>query len=310
MGNWRSLTAGAARVPLLPTAMLFACGITWGLSFSFNKIAITSGIPVVAYVFWQSLGAGLILLMLSFATANRVQLSWPHLKLYGVAALFEFALPFLALNYVAARLPAGVVSLGQALVPALTFGFALAFRIDRYNTLRFAGLCIGLAGVLLVVLPKASLPEPDMVGWVLFALIAPLCYGFANTLVAIMRPPQSNSLPLAAGLLLAASALLLVLMAATDSWWFFENGLDDGALALIGVTVLNVIFWYLLFEIILLAGPVFFASYNYISPLAGIGWAVLIFGERHSPWIWGALALMFAGLFLVTTRAKAASANS
>lgn len=310
MGNWRSLTAGAARVPLLPTAMLFACGITWGLSFSFNKIAITSGIPVVAYVFWQSLGAGLILLMLSFATANRVQLSWPHLKLYGVAALFEFALPFLALNYVAARLPAGVVSLGQALVPALTFGFALAFRIDRYNTLRFAGLCIGLAGVLLVVLPKASLPEPDMVGWVLFALIAPLCYGFANTLVAIMRPPQSNSLPLAAGLLLAASALLLVLMAATDSWWFFENGLDDGALALIGVTVLNVIFWYLLFEIILLAGPVFFASYNYVSPLAGIGWAVLIFGERHSPWIWGALALMFAGLFLVTTRAKAASANS
>ena len=310
MGNWRSLTAGAARVPLLPTAMLFACGITWGLSFSFNKIAITSGIPVVAYVFWQSLGAGLILLMLSFATANRVQLSWPHLKLYGVAALFEFALPFLALNYVAARLPAGVVSLGQALVPALTFGFALAFRIDRYNTLRFAGLCIGLAGVLLVVLPKASLPEPDMVGWVLFALIAPLCYGFANTLVAIMRPPQSNSLPLAAGLLLAASALLLVPMAATDSWWFFENGLDDGALALIGVTVLNVIFWYLLFEIILLAGPVFFASYNYVSPLAGIGWAVLIFGERHSPWIWGALALMFAGLFLVTTRAKAASANS
>ena len=61
MGNWRSLTAGLTRVPLLPTALLFACGITWGLSFSLNKIAITSGIPVVAYVFWQSLGAGLIL---------------------------------------------------------------------------------------------------------------------------------------------------------------------------------------------------------------------------------------------------------
>ena len=310
MGNWRSLTAGLTRVPLLPTALLFACGITWGLSFSLNNIAITSGIPVIAYVFWQSLGAGLILLILSFATANRVQLSWPHLKLYGVAALFEFVLPFLVLNYVAARLPAGVVGLGQALVPALTFGFALAFRIDRFNTLRFLGLCIGLGAVLLVVLPKTSLPEPDMVGWALFALIAPLCYGLANTLVAIMRPPQSNSLPLATGLLLGASVLLMVLMAATDSWWFFDSGLDDGGLALIGVTLANAIFWYLLFEIIHLAGPVFFASYNYISPLAGIGWAVLILGERHSVWIWGALALMFAGLFLVTRRVNAASDRS
>ncbi|MDP6816596.1 MAG: DMT family transporter [Alphaproteobacteria bacterium] len=306
MGNWRNLTAGMARLPLLPTAMLFACGITWGLSFSFNKIAITSGIPVIAYVFWQSLGAGLILLILSFATANRMNLSWPHLKLYGASALFQFVLPFLALNYVADRLPAGVVSLGQALVPALTFGFAMAFRIDRYSMLRFAGLCIGLAGVLLVVLPKASLPDPGMVGWVLIALIAPLCYGFANTLVAIMRPPQSNSIPLAAGLLLGASTILLLLMAATDSWWFFDAGLNDGALALIGVTVVNVIFWYLLFEIIHLAGPVFFASYNYISPLAGIGWAVLILHERHSVWIWAALALMFAGLFLVNRRARAA----
>lgn len=310
MVNWRSLTAGLTRVPLLPTVLLFACGITWGLSFSLNKIAITSGIPVVAYVFWQSLGAGLILWILTFATAKRVPLSWPYLKLYSVAALFQLVVPFLALNFVAARLPAGVVSLGQALAPALTLAFALIFRIERYNTMRFAGLWIGLAGVLLVVLPKSSLPQSGMVGWVLFALIAPLCYGLANTLVAILRPPESQSIPLATGLLLCASALLLLVMAATDSWWFFDTGLDAGGLALIGVTFINAMFWILVFEIIRLAGPVFFASYNYISPLAGIGWAVLIFSERHSPWIWGALALMFAGLFLVTTRVKAASGNA
>ena len=119
------LTGDLKRVPLLPTALLFVCGITWGLSFSLNKIAITSGIPVVAYVFWQSLGAGLILWILTFATAKRVPLSWPYLKLYSVAALFQLVVPFLALNFVAARLPAGVVSLGQALAPALTLAFAL-----------------------------------------------------------------------------------------------------------------------------------------------------------------------------------------
>lgn len=291
-------------MPVVPTAMLFACGITWGMSFSLNKIAISSGIPFVAYVFWQSLGAGLILLVLSFATRNRMNLSRAHLKLYGAAALFQFVLPFLALNYVANKLPAGVVGIGQSLVPALTFAFALALRVDKFHILRFLGLCVGLVGVLLVLLPEKSLPDPDMIGWVLIALLAPLFYGLANTLVAIMRPPESHSLPLAAGLLLGSSLFLLVVVAATDSWWFFDTGLDAGSLALIGVTLLNAVFWYLLFEIIHIAGPVFFASYNYISPLAGIGWAAVYFGESHSVWIWGALALMFVSLFLVTRRAK------
>ena len=299
MANMNRFSSNIIDNKSFPIMLLFICGVTWGLSFSCNKIAITSGIPVVAYVFWQSLGAGLILLVLSFITGHYLSLRFSYLKLYGVTALFEFALPFLALNYVAARLPAGVVGLGQALVPALTFGFALAFRVDRFNVLRFGGLCIGLAGVLLVILPKASLPEPNMVIWVLIALIAPVCYGFSNILVSIMRPPQSHSIPLACGLLIGAAIFLLPVMAVTDSWWFFRSGLDDGGLALIGVTVLYVIFWYLLFEIIHIAGPVFFASYNYISPLAGIGWAILIFEEQHSGWIWAALALMFVSLFLV-----------
>jgi len=66
----------------------------------------------------------------------------------------------------------------------------------------------------------------------------------------------------------------------------------------------------LVFEIIRLVGPDFFASYNYISPLAGIGWAVLIFSERHCLWMWGALALIFAELFLVTTWTKIAPVKS
>ena len=82
--------------------------------------------------------------------------------------------------------------------------------------------------------------------------------------------------------------------------------MSNGDWALIAVTLISALFFWLLLEIIRLAGPVFFASYNYISPLAGIGWAVLILGERHSVWIWGALALMFAGLFLVTRRVKTA----
>jgi drug/metabolite transporter (DMT)-like permease len=286
------------RAVAVSTGMLFLCGISWGLSFSLNKIAITGGIPFVPYVFWQSLGAGLALLVLSFVTGNRPSLRREALKLYGVAALLDLVIPFLALNYVAAKLPAGIVSLGQTLVPALTFAFALMFRIERFDWIRGLGLSLGIGGVLLVLLPQTSLPSPELVGFVLIALIAPVCYGFVNILVVLMRPPQSHSIPLSAGLLLCSALFLLPVMAVTDSWWFFDNGLDDGAQALIGVTALNALFWYLLFEIIHRAGPVFFSTYNYVAPLAGIGWGIIIFDENHSVWIWAALALMLAGIFL------------
>jgi drug/metabolite transporter (DMT)-like permease len=59
------------------------------------------------------------------------------------------------------------------------------------------------------------------------------------------------------------------------------------------------LFFWLLFEIIRLAGPVFFSLQNYVATLSGIGWGMLIHGEAHSIWIWLALALLFLGLALV-----------
>ena len=49
------------------------------------------------------------------------------------------ALPLLVLNFVAAKLPAGVVPLQLTLVPMLTYAFALVLRIDKVNALKLAG---------------------------------------------------------------------------------------------------------------------------------------------------------------------------
>ena len=73
-GNWRSLIAGMPRLPRLPTYLLFACSITWGLSFSLNKIAITSGIPV-SYVFWQNPGAAQAVEAQPYADVVRISIA-------------------------------------------------------------------------------------------------------------------------------------------------------------------------------------------------------------------------------------------
>ncbi len=47
-------------------------------------------------------------------------------------------------------------------------------------------------------------------------------------------------------------------------------------------------------------GPVFSVQVSYVVTAAGLGWAMLILGERYSGPIWLALAVMFVGIYLVS----------
>ena len=88
-----------------------------------------------------------------------------HLRIYVVMALLNVAIPYLVLAYVAPKLPASLLPIGLALVPGVIYLMALAFQLERLGWLRFGGIGLGLAGVLLILLPKASLPELGMAGW-------------------------------------------------------------------------------------------------------------------------------------------------
>ena len=49
---------------------------------------------------------------------------------------------------------------------------------------------------------------------------------------------------------------------------------------------------------------------NRVVTLTGIGWGVVLFGERHSPWVWGAAGLIFTGLALVNLRRTASAGGA
>jgi drug/metabolite transporter (DMT)-like permease len=186
----------------------------------------------------------------------------------------------------------------------LTYGLALAMAMDRLHWHKVAGIGLALAGVLFIVLPEASLPDPAMAGWVLFAMLASASFAIANVAAARTRPPQTASLAMAAAMSLAAAAFLLPAMVIDGSWWFFDSGLDTGAWAVIGLGAIFAMLFTLFFEIVRLAGPVFFSTVNYIGPLSGVVLAMVIFGETLSPWLWAALALMMAGLTLMNLRRR------
>ncbi len=280
--------------------MLFALGVSFALAVSLNRFAVTGGVPFAPYIFWQSLGGGAALLIASAAFRCLPPLDGAHLRLYLSSGALNLALPYLLLAYIAAKVPASLLSLGLSLVPVMIYALALTLRIDRFHPLRFGGILLGLAGVLLVLVPRASLPEPGMAGWVAVGLIPPLLYAINAVLIARWRPEETPSLPLAACLMLASAGYSLIVVAATGQWWAFEGTFGTGHAATIGAMANNCVSFYLVFEVIRRAGPVIFSTVNYIATLSGMGFGIWFFGDAPSAWIWGAVVAMFAGLFLVT----------
>ena len=289
---------------LVPFAMLLFGAAIFSMTFSLNRIAITEGIPVFAFVFWQSLGAALLAFVAAVATRQLPSLRRKDLRFYLLVGTFGSAVPITLLAFAASKVPVGAIALSLTLEPILTYVIAVLFRIDHVRLLRIAGIAVGLAGVLLVLLPDQSLPEPGMAPWLLMAFGAPLCWAICNVCMAILRPPESRSIPLTCGKFFAAAILMLPVMAMTDNWWTFDSIMTDGDWALIGTIVIGAVFLVLTFEIIRIAGPVFFSTYGYFGTLIGLGWAALYFGEVPSSWIWAAIAILFLGVFLVNRTSK------
>ena len=52
------------------------------------------------------------------------------------------------------------------------------------------------------------------------------------------------------------------------------------------------------------AGAVFASQCSYLVTASGVIWAMLLLGERFSPFVWAAMAVMLAGLALVQPRAR------
>lgn len=279
--------------------LLFVLGLSFGIVYTINLTATGDGVPFIPYVFWQSLGAAGIVFVLCAAFRAWPRLRWTHVRVYALTGLLNLALPYSILAYVAPKVPSGVLALGLTLVPIMVYALALAFRIDRLRLARLLGLLLGFAGVLLVLLPRTSLPEPEMVGWVALGLVAPLCYALNAVIIALMSPPATGALPLGFGLLFSSAVYAGVAMIVTGEYWAFPAPFSEGDWATIAAMANNALTYVLIFVIIQRAGPVVFSTSNYIATLAGIGFGIWLFGDRPSVWIWAALVLMCVGLFLV-----------
>jgi drug/metabolite transporter (DMT)-like permease len=291
----------------LDYAMLLGAAVIYGAVFSVNKLAATGGAPPLAYAFWQSFGAGLVLWIVLTLRGERLSASRPALTSYVVIGALVIGIPISLLTYIAPKLPAGVMTLVLALSPPFTFIMGVAVRVERFRWLGLLGLLFGFAGVVLIVAPGASAAEPIAWQWFLLALLAPVMFAGSNIAAALLQPPASSSVATAAGVLFGSALVLLPVMLIAGQAWA-PTRLDEAAIGTLLAIAINATFLVLFLEIIRRAGPVFFAQFNYLAVLAGVAWGAVIFGERLSIYVILAMLLMFVGVFLSGYRRPSAVA--
>ena len=290
-------------------AALAVFAALWGATQPLSKIAVSEGYRAPGLVFWQLALATVFLGTVCHATGRGLPMHRTAVVMYVVIALIGTILPNSASYEAIRHLPSGLTSILLSLIPMMTFPIALLMATDRFNGRRFAGLFVGLGGVLLIVLPEASLPDRAMIAFVPLALIAPMFYALEGNVVAKWGTAGLDPIQLLYGASVFGAAIALPITLATGTFIVpaAPFGLPELAILLIGI--LHALAYVGYVWMVGRAGPIFAVQISYLVTGFGVFWAMLILGERYSGWVWAAMALMFLGMFLVQPRPKVALAQ-
>lgn len=282
--------------------LLALFGAMWGATQPLGKIAVSEGYRAPGLVFSQLVIGAVILL-----AVNRLQgqgLPWgrDHLRVYAVLALIGTILPNTASYEAIRHLPSGLVSILLSMVPLFAFPIALLLAVDHFSLRRLLGLMCGLAGVLLIVLPEASLPNPAMILFVPLALIAPLFYAFEGNYVARWGIAGLDPVQALCGASIVGAVIALPYAVLTGTFIDPRGPWGAPDLAIVASAVLHAGAYTGYVWMVGRTGPVFAVQVSYLVTGFGVVWAMIFLGESYSGWVWAAMALMFVGMFLVQPR--------
>ncbi len=287
----------------LAPLLLFLIGLSWGFSYVLIKTGVTGGITPIGYLFWFAVGAGTVLSVLCVIRGRRLRLTRAYFRYSLMMGAGRIAVANSLFYAVQQKLPIGLMAVVMSTVPILTYTLSLTLRLERYVWLRFAGIVCGFSGVLLIVGPRGSLPDPKLAFWVMLGFAAPLLHAASNILMSEKnRPEGSDSITLAVGMLYSAALMLLPVALAFDQFHFLWPPFSTAELALLLHMVLAGLHFFAIFELIRIAGPTYMSQASFLATGFGVIFGMLLFGESHSLPVWGAMALIVFGVVLVTSR--------
>lgn len=291
---------GRATAPLLAAAMPPLFVVIWATGFLVARAIAPHAEPLTFLCMRYALSAASFALIAAATGA-----AWPRTTRAWADALVAGALiqgVYLGGVFWAARhgMPAGVSALIAGLQPLLTAMLAYPLLGERVGARRWAGIALGFAGAMLVLLPALgtaaakAVPVPAVLAS--FAAMAGITLGTIwQKRTAVAADLRTN----ACVQFLAAAALTIPLAWATESWSFDGSWQVWAGLlwAVYGLSLGAISLLLLLIRRGAVAGV---ASLFYLVPPVVAALAFVVLGERLAP-------VQVAGMVLAATGVALAS---
>jgi len=284
--------------------LVVCLGVIWGLQISLAKIA---GEDVGAT------SAGLLLMHIFLATVfaafqiTKGQWFVPsqrEIGFYAVSAVLVNIAPLWLELTIAPHMSAGLLTLISCMSPIMTVVFVLFLRAEHITWQRVLGVLVGVAAVVVVLVPKASIGDAEF-GWTMLAFVLPALMAAYGVFMKQAWPRGRTPLQVSTCILIAGTVMLFPIHFATSALPLEEMRSQYASIPLLMLAISIGFEFYLFALLIRLGGAVIASCADYVAVLAGLGWGFILFGERPDTGLWLAVGLCFMALWLICRQREA-----
>ncbi|NYD68178.1 DMT family transporter [Agromyces atrinae] len=296
-------------------AQFIAMGVVWGASFLFMKVALEG--VAFGQVAWSRLVLGaltlaVIMLVMRPRVAGPGGVLGPILPRepivylhFLVVTLSGCVVPFLLYAWAEQYVSSSLASIYNATTPIATALLAtLAFRVEKLGRMQWAGVVVGILGVLVIIGPWQYAALTGSLAGQIACVAAPLCYGvmFGYTRKFLSgRPIHGVTF---AFLNIGTGALVMLVLTPVVALGALElDPLIVGSLLVLGTVGTGLCYiWNI--NVLRAWGPTNTSTVTYVTPVVGVILGVVLLHERfswHEPL--GAI-LVVVGILLAQNRLR------
>lgn len=281
-----------------PLVLLLVTGLAFGCNFPLGKLAVAAGVNPALWAAVICLGAGLTV-GVAARLFEGLDEAVPGLYRYAaissvISNVIPLALTFAAIPHIGSGLAAILV----ATSPVTTAILSMALRVRPPSPLGLAGIGVGLAGAITIIIARNAGFGAGETRWLLLAALIPVFLGGGNVYRTMAWPRGAGPMRLGATINLAAVLPLVALAMLT-------GGLDLAPLAAIPAIVAaqltaSTIMYLTFFRLQAVGGPTYLSQIGYLAAAVGVAVGVWVLGESYPPAVWAGIAVVALGIALTT----------
>ena len=273
-------------------------GVVWGLQISLAKIAgeevgATSAGLLLMHIFLAAMFAAFQITRGQWFRPCRREIGF-----YAISAVLVNIAPLWLELTIAPHMSAGLLTLISCMSPIMTVVFVLLVRAEHITWQRVLGVLFGVAAVVVVLVPKASIGDAGF-GWTMLAFVLPALMAAYGVFMKHAWPSGRTPLQVSTGILIAGTVMLFPIHFVTSALPLEEMRIQYTSVPLLMLALSIGLEFYLFALLIRLGGAVIASCADYVAVLAGLGWGFVLFGERPDAGLWLAVGLGFMALWLI-----------